>query len=183
MKICVFCGSKTGLRPELVEEVYQFGYWMGQAGHELVYGGGRVGLMGRLADGVLAAQGRVIGIIPTFLSTEEVARNDLSVLEMVDSMDQRKRRMLEVSDAFLSLPGGLGTLDELFEMVTLQQIGLHSKPSWILNWQGFYEPLKIQIQTMQARGFVTSETQALCHFVDSFKAMQKIIVEQNYWAR
>lgn len=173
LKICVFCGSKSGNNPILVDEVQAFGRFIAKAGFELVYGGGKVGLMGRLADGVLELNGRVTGIIPTFLSTAEVAREDLTTLEMVDTLEARKKRMFAVSDVFITIPGGFGTFDELFEAITLRQLGLHPKPVIIVNWQGFYTPLIEQLRVMAEQGFLYPDSLQLCEFVDSFADLEK----------
>lgn len=175
MKICVFCGSRLGRDPRLVDEVYELGRFFAAQGFELVYGGGKVGLMGRLADGVLAGGGRVTGIIPRFLSTEEVARHDLTTLEMVDTMEQRKRRMFEISDLFLTLPGGYGSLDELFEAVTLSQLRIHDKENWVVSAGGYYDDLARQLDRMVADGFMTEETRALCRFWPDFESARRAL--------
>lgn len=174
-KVCIFCGSQRGNDPRLAEEALDFGRQMPAAGLELVYGGGKVGLMGVIADGVLAAGGRVTGIIPHFLSTAEVAREDLTHLELVESLDARKRRMFEISDLFVTLPGGLGTLDELFEALTLRQLALHEKPVHILNWNGFYSPLKEQLKSMCETGFFTPDTLSLAQFHNSFAELLRAL--------
>lgn len=173
LKVCIFCGSQRGNDPRLAEEAFEFGRLMPSAGLELVYGGGKVGLMGVIADGVLAGGGRVTGIIPQFLSTAEVAREDLTHLEFVETLEARKRRMFEVSDLFVTLPGGLGTLDELFEALTLRQLALHEKPIHILNWQGFYSQLEKQLHSMCDAGFFTPEALALAQFHYSFSDLLK----------
>lgn len=172
MKICVFCGSRMGVREDWVEGTYQLGRFMGLQGMELIYGGAQVGLMGRLADGVLAVGGEVTGIIPDFLSTQEVARLDLTRLEVVGSMDERKRRMFELADLFVTLPGGFGTFDELFEVVTLRQLGLLKQSCLILNLQGYYSPLLAQLERMLADGFISADAFAMFRFVDSFADLQ-----------
>lgn len=172
MKICVFCGSRLGRDPRLIQETFELGLFFAREGIELVYGGGRVGLMGRLADGVLEGGGRVTGIIPAFLSTEEVARDDLTRLEMVDTMEERKRRMFEISDLFVTLPGGFGSLDELFEAVTLNQLRIHDKPNLIVSYQGYYDDLDRQLRRMEADGFMTAETRALCRFLPGFPELK-----------
>jgi uncharacterized protein (TIGR00730 family) len=170
--LAVFCGSRTGTDPKLSEDVYALGRFMAANDIGLVYGGGKVGLMGRIADGVLEGGGSVTGVIPDFLSTAEVARFDLTRLEMVKTMDERKRRMFEVADLFLTIPGGFGTLDELFEAVTLTQVGIHAKDSWILNTNGFYDGLQIQIESMRTADFITEKTKSLLRFVQDFATLQ-----------
>jgi len=175
MKICVFCGSKTGFSQKLVDEVRDFGIFLATKGHGLVYGGGRVGLMGVLADSVLSAGGHVTGIIPRFLSTAEVAKDDISELVFVSSMDERKKLMMMNSDVFITIPGGFGSMDELFEMLTLRQLDVHQKRNIILSYQGFYEPLKQQMNRMREDGFLLDETRNLCEFVDSFEELKELL--------
>lgn len=139
--LCVFCGAGLGARPEYAEAAHAVGTEVGRRGWTLVYGGGRVGLMGAVADAALEAGARVIGVIPQFLFDREVAHAGLSALEVVESFAARKQRMGELSDAFLSLPGGIGTLDELFEAWSWTQAGLQSKPSGLLNVAGYYDDL------------------------------------------
>lgn len=172
MKVCIFCGSRTGRDQDLVLETVELGRFFAREGIELIYGGGKVGLMGKIADGVLEAGGQVTGIIPTFLSTEEVARHDLTRLEMVNTMEERKRRMFELSDVFVTLPGGFGSLDELFEAVTLNQLGIHDKPNFIVSYRGYYDDLDRQLQRMEESGFMTAESRALCQFVPGFAELK-----------
>jgi uncharacterized protein (TIGR00730 family) len=139
--VCVFCGSQAGARPEYVAAARDLGAYL--AGHriDLVYGGGHIGMMGALADAALAHRGRVIGVIPEHLMRPEVAHQNLTELLVVDSMHTRKRSMAARADAFIVLPGGYGTLEEMFEMVTWLQLRLQTKPVGILNVEGFYDRL------------------------------------------
>jgi len=139
--LCVFCGSAAGTRPEFAEAARDVGHEIGRRGWTLVYGGGRVGLMGVLADAALAAGARVRGVIPQFLYDLEAAHSGLTALEVVESFAVRKQRMGDLADAFLSLPGGVGTLDELFEAWTWTLAGLQDKPSGLLNVGGYYDDL------------------------------------------
>jgi uncharacterized protein (TIGR00730 family) len=141
-RVCVFCGSKHGVRHEYTEAARAMGTALVAAGIDLVYGGGRIGLMGEVADAVLAASGEVIGIIPEHMSDREIAHDGVTDLRIVGSMHERKALMYELSDAFIALPGGLGTLDELFETLTWAQIGLHDKPIGLLDVAGFFAPLR-----------------------------------------
>ncbi len=152
--ICVFAGSGSGSRPEYADAARELGRTMAMRGMELVYGGGRVGLMGTLADAVLAGGGRAVGVIPDFLATEEIAHAGLSELCVVTSMHERKALMAERSRAFLTLPGGLGTLDELFEMMTWTHLGLHAKPCGLLNVSGYFDGLLGFLAHAEAHGFV-----------------------------
>jgi uncharacterized protein (TIGR00730 family) len=139
--VCVYCGSSLGQDPRHRAAAAQFGRALAEAGIELVYGGGNIGLMGVLADAVLAGGGRVTGIIPEDLKRAEVAHDGLSDLVIVASMHERKRRMFELADAFVALPGGPGTLDETIEVITWRQLGLHDKPVLILNEGDYWRPL------------------------------------------
>ncbi len=155
--LCVFCGAKTGHSPHWTALAFDFGVALARRGFRLVYGGGRVGLMGALADGALSGGGEVVGVIPRMLMEREVAHGGLTRIEVVPDMAQRKLRMIELSDAFVALPGGLGTLDELFEVLTLQQLGLHAKPSALLDAQGYWQPLMRACYAMVEAGFVNPD--------------------------
>jgi len=139
--VCVYCGSRTCSVPAFVELAQQVGRWIGAHQGQLVYGGGNNGLMGVVADATLAAGGRVVGIIPHALVEREFAKVDCTELHVVDNMHDRKRMMAERAAAFLALPGGIGTLEELFEVWTWRQLGYHDKPVGMLNAQGYYDPL------------------------------------------
>ncbi len=139
--LCVYCGSSNGVAATHLEAAAELGRLAARRGIEIVFGGGHVGLMGALADGALAEGGRVTGVIPEHLKAREVGHRGLSELVVVESMHSRKRRMFELSDAFCALPGGLGTLDETFEMITWKQLGLHDKPIVLVNLDGFWDPL------------------------------------------
>ena len=154
--ICVFCGAKPGFDPRWVEGARAVGRAIAARGWRLVYGGGRVGLMGELADAALAAGGEVVGIIPQALLAREVGHRGLTRLEVVPDMAVRKVRMVELSDAFLALPGGLGTLDELFEVLTLRQTRYHDKPMGLLNQGGYWDPLLGACRGMVEAGLVTA---------------------------
>ncbi len=152
--VCVFCGSATGSDPQFVEAARDTGTLLARRGLALVYGGGHIGMMGALADAALAAGGRVTGVIPQHLMRPEVAHLGLSELVVVDSMHQRKRLMADRADCFLALPGGFGTLDETFEMVTWLQLGLQRKPVALVNVGGYFDPVLQWVQSAVACGFV-----------------------------
>src|SRR5665213_2500233 len=152
-RICVYCGSSGRVDEAYRAAATRLGVVLARAGIELVYGGGRVGLMGLMADAVLASGGRVTGIIPMHLHDLEVGHNGLSELQVVDNMHERKRRMFEMSDAFAVLPGGLGTLDETLEILTWKQLGLHDKPIVIVDVAGYWTPLIELIEHCVASGF------------------------------
>lgn len=139
--ICVYCGSRPGLSPEFAHVATQVGTWIGKHGGQLVYGGGKGGLMGIVAEAALKAGAHVVGVMPKALIEKEWANNDCSELHIVETMHDRKRMMAERADAFLALPGGIGTFEELFEVWTWRQLGYHDKPIGILNVGGYYDQL------------------------------------------
>jgi uncharacterized protein (TIGR00730 family) len=163
MRVCVFCGSAFGARPIFVEAARSLGAAIAARGLGLVYGGASVGLMGVVADAALADGGEVIGVIPQRLVDRELAHRGLSALHVVDSMHARKAKMASLSDAFVALPGGFGTLDELAEIVTWRQLGLHDKPFGLLDVDGYFEPLIAWTRRAVEDGFVKPEHRALLH--------------------
>ena len=158
--ICVYCGSNAGSKPAYTERAIALGDRIAKEGLQLVYGGGNVGLMGIVADAVLEHGGEVIGVIPQQLVDWEVAHKGVTRLEVVDSMHTRKQRMFELSDGFVALPGGFGTLDEMFEMLTWRQLGIGDKPCAFLDVDGFYAPLLQMIDRMVAERFLHPEQRA-----------------------
>lgn len=167
MNICVYCGSRVGDRPEYYDAAVAVGHEILRRGWGLVYGGGGIGLMGVIARTVFEAGGHVTGIIPTFLATKEIAFWECSELLEVPSMHIRKQLMIDRSDMLLAIPGGLGTMDELFEALTWRQLGLHDRPIGVLNTHGFFDPLLAMNAHMVARGFADQKhTDALVHHHD-----------------
>ena len=158
--LCVFCGSSPGNRPTYAALAVRTGELIARRGLKLVYGGGRVGLMGALADAALAAGGRVVGVIPQMLIDREVGHAGLSELHVVHTMSERKLLMGDLSDAFLALPGGIGTMDELFEAWTWTQLGLHRKPCALLNLDGYYDPLLEFLDRAVDEGFLQPQYRA-----------------------
>ena len=152
--VCVYCGSRTGETPAFVEVAREVGKWIGANQGQLVYGGGNNGLMGVVADATLESGGRVIGVIPKALVEREFAKLDCTELHVVDSMHDRKRMMAERADAFLALPGGIGTFEELFEVWTWRQLGYHDKPIGLLNAGDYYGPLLTFLRSSVAHGFM-----------------------------
>lgn len=152
--ICVFCGASPGVNPLYRETAEALGRHIGERGLRLVYGGGAVGLMGVVADAAMATGGEVIGIIPHSLERSEIGHRGLTRLEVVDGMHARKARMAELSDAFIALPGGLGTLEELFEVWTWGQLGYHAKPLGLLDVNSFYDKLSLFLDHLVDEGFV-----------------------------
>ncbi len=153
-RLCVFCGSKSGDQPVYSAVARALGQALAARGIALVFGGGHIGLMGVLADAVLAAGGQAIGVIPQALVDKELAHAGLSELHVVATMHERKARMAELSDSFLALPGGYGTADELFEILTWAQLGLHPKPVGLLNVAGFFDPLLAWLDRTVETGFL-----------------------------
>ncbi len=160
-RVCVFAGSSAGGRPEYLAAAAGLGTLMAARDIELVYGGARVGLMGAIADAVLAGDGSVIGVIPRALVEKEVAHDGLTDLRIVTSMHERKALMADLSDAFIALPGGWGTLDEMFEILTWAQLGLHRKPCGLLNVLGYFDRLLSFLDYTMEQGFVRREYSSL----------------------
>ena len=166
MTICVFCGSRSDVSPRYRDAATRLGTLLGTAGIDLVYGGGRIGLMGLLADAALAAEGRVIGVIPRFLDELEVAHDGLQELVVTETMHERKRYMYDRSDAFVSLPGGLGTFDETIEVITHIQLGLLSKPIVLVDIDGYWQPLLDLVRHGFASGFIAEQHLGILEVVD-----------------
>jgi len=161
VRVCVFCGSSPGVRAAYLESAQELGRLLAERGIGLVYGGASVGLMGELADAVLAAGGEAIGVIPGRLVDRELAHAGLTELQVVETMHERKALMARLSDAIVVLPGGFGTLDEFFEALTWRQLGLHAKPLALLDVDGFYAPLLALADHLVTEGFVLPEFRAL----------------------
>jgi uncharacterized protein (TIGR00730 family) len=166
-RICVFCGSLQGARPVYAEAARAIATELARRGLGLVYGGGRVGLMGVVADTVLAAGGEAIGIIPRGLASKELAHTGLTELRLVESMHERKATMSTLSDAFVALPGGLGTLEETLEVLTWVQLGIHDKPVGVLNVDGYFDPLLKLLANAVREGFLRREYFDLLLFDDA----------------
>jgi uncharacterized protein (TIGR00730 family) len=159
--ICVFCGSSAGIRPQYAQAAANVGQLLAAQKIQLVYGGGNVGLMGVLADSALAAGGQVIGVIPRMLVERELAHQGLTELRIVGSMHERKALMAELSDAFLALPGGLGTFEELCEVLTWAQLGIHPKPCGCLNTCGYFDRFTQLLEQAVAEGFLPKQHRQL----------------------
>jgi uncharacterized protein (TIGR00730 family) len=167
INVCVFCGSTPGANPAFVEVATSLGEALADAGFGLVYGGGRAGLMGAVSDGVLRRGGQVTGVIPQALMDRELARTDIADLRVVPDMHQRKALMYDLSSAFVTLPGGLGTFDEFFETITWTKLGLHAKPSLVLDVDGYYRPLRALLDHALDNEFFAHGDQELIGFHDS----------------
>ena len=169
--ICVYCGSNPGSKPAYAERAIALGTRIAREGLRLVYGGGNVGLMGTVANAVLEAGGQVTGVIPKQLADWEVAHPGLTELEIVGSMHERKMRMFQLSDAFVALPGGFGTMEEIFEMLTWRQLGISNKPCAFLDIEGFYAPLIGMIDRMVAERFLHPDQRADLWYGSDIDAM------------
>ena len=160
-RVCVFCGSSSGVRPEYLAMARALGTTLARRGLGLVYGGASVGLMGAVADAAIQAGGEVIGVLPRSLQAREIAHLNLTELHLVDSMHTRKAMMAERADAFIALPGGLGTMEELFEVLTWRLLGIHRKPAGLLDVAGYYAPLTKFLEHSITEGFLRTEQLAL----------------------
>lgn len=167
--IGVFCASSPGFDSIWTQSAYDLGTYLAQQGITLVYGGGRVGLMGAVADGALAHQGKVIGVIPHFLNSKEIGYAGVTELIDVDNMHQRKMKMNDLSEAIIALPGGFGTMEELFEMITWAQLGLHQKPVGLLNINGFYDHLIAFVQNMVDVGLLNTQNRDMLLVSDNIE--------------
>lgn len=165
--VAVFCGSNPGDDPVYRRAAEALGDGLARAGKAMIFGGGRIGLMGAVADAALKAGGHVIGVIPDFLTRREVAHPGVSELIVTDTMHARKTRMFEMADAFVIMPGGLGTFDETFEIITWRQLGLHDKPIFICDIAGWAQPLMALLESSVVKKFAAPETRRLYQRVDS----------------
>jgi len=170
-RLCVYCGSSDAVDARYRQAAKELGGRLAAAGIELVYGGGRVGLMGLLADAVLSARGKVIGIIPRRLLDTEMAHIGVSELIVADSMHDRKRLMVEKADAFAVLPGGIGTLDEFFEIVSWRQLSLHDKPILLVDIGDYWAPLRALLDHIVVKGFARPQARGFVHVVPSVSAL------------
>jgi uncharacterized protein (TIGR00730 family) len=177
--VCVFCGSAPGARPSYSRAAEELGRGLALRGITLVYGGGRLGLMGIVADAVLAAGGRVIGVIPRMLIERELAHPGLTRQHVVTTMHERKTLMAELSDAFVGLPGGMGTFDELVEIVTWAQLGLHAKPVVLANIEDYFDPLYAMLDYAVQEGFVTPVSRARWRNAESVERVMQILVKEG----
>ncbi|MDO5598122.1 MULTISPECIES: TIGR00730 family Rossman fold protein [Acidaminococcus] len=177
MNITVYLGANPGNRDCYARYAYELGRWIGLHGHTLVYGGSRTGLMGKLADGALEAKGRVIGVEPRFFVERELQHEGISELIVTETMGQRKEKMLELGEVFLAFPGGVGTLEEISEVMSREKMGLLSKPFAFLDFEGYYQPLKVLLKTMADEGFVWKEWADKVPFLPDVQAIEKFILD------
>ncbi|WP_296326270.1 TIGR00730 family Rossman fold protein [uncultured Acidaminococcus sp.] len=164
MNITVYCGSQFGADPIYQEKAKELGQWIGTNGHTLIYGGGKIGLMGAVADAVLAEGGTVIGVIPEFLKTPDKVHDRLTKLYTVKTMEERKRRMIDLGEAFIALPGGPGTLEEISEIMSLRRLKKCTAPCLIYNVSGYYDPLESMCQRMGRQEFIVSDYEEIVLF-------------------
>lgn len=169
--ITVFCGSSAGTDSIFMEQAFQLGKTLGENNIGLIYGGAKVGLMGAVADGALSAGGSVTGVLPDFLKSKEIAHTGLTELLIVDSMHTRKTKMNELCEGVITLPGGYGTMEEFFEMLTWAQLGLHKKPIGILNTNGYYDAMITLVQTMVEKGFLKEINQDMILISDDIDTL------------
>jgi len=177
--ICVFCGSSTGNNPEFKNAARALGAMIAEQNKTLIYGGGNVGLMGAVADAVLENGGRVIGVIPDFLLQREVGHQNLTELIVVESMHERKQKMAKLADAFIALPGGFGTLEEMAEIVTWVQLELVKKPIGLLNIAGYYDNLINQLNVMTTNGFTSHKHRAILKATSNPAAMLDLLDKEQ----
>jgi uncharacterized protein (TIGR00730 family) len=180
--LCVYCGSRIGSANGFAGVARSVGRWIGERGGQLVYGGGSSGLMGVMADATLEAGGRVVGIIPQALVDREFAKLDCTELHVVDNMHERKRMMAERADAFLALPGGIGTLEELFEVWTWRQLGYHDKPVGLLNVDGYYQPLLDFLQSSVRHGLMSEWQMGLVRMGSDWAELLPELIQASGWS-
>ena len=176
--LCVYCGSRLGRLEEFTKTAKVVGEWIGRHQGQLVYGGGDNGLMGIVAAATQQAGGRVVGIIPHALAEKELARDDCDEFYLVDNMHQRKQMMAERADAFLALPGGIGTFEEFFEVWTWRQLGYHNKPIGLLNVGGYYDGLLAFMRTTVIEGFVSDWQMSLIHQSENFEQLLPLLIQE-----
>ena len=176
--LCVYCGSRLGRLEAFTQTAKAVGEWIGRHQGQLVYGGGNNGLMGIVASATQQAGGRVVGIIPHGLAEMELARDDCDEFHLVDNMHQRKHMMAERADAFLALPGGIGTFEEFFEVWTWRQLGYHNKPIGLLNVGGYYDGLLAFMRTTVIEGFVSDWQMSLIHQSENFEQLLPLLIQE-----
>ncbi len=179
-RITVFCGSSAGTSSVIQQQASLLGSTLAGKGIGMVYGGAAIGLMGLVAEGALKSGGEVIGVLPYFLRTKEIAHEALTELVLVDSMHERKTKMNELCDGVIALPGGFGTLEEFFEMLTWAQLGLHQKPIGLLNVEHFYDPLLVFVDSMVDKGFLKDDNRKMILVAETAEAL--ITLMENYKA-
>ena len=181
--LCIYCGSRPGVDPAYAQAAQQVGQWIGEHQGQLVYGGGHNGLMGLLAESAAQAGARVVGIIPRSMVEREWARTACDELIVVDTMHERKRLMMERADAFLALPGGIGTFEEFFEAWAWRQLGFHDKPVGLLNTNGYYDPMLTFMARTVSQGFVSDWQMDLIRVDADIPTLLKSLVQSAGWGQ
>ncbi|CAM4117147.1 hypothetical protein AT575_08390 [Streptococcus penaeicida] len=176
MKLTIFCGASEGKNPIYREKTSELGLWMAQNKHDLVYGGGKVGLMGVIADTIIAQGGQTIGVMPTFLEEREIAHAGLSQLIIVDDMPKRKAKMMALGDAFIALPGGPGTLEEISEVISWSRIGQNDNPCILFNINNYFDHLRQQFDQMVTEGFLSQQDRDNILFSDDISEIESFIL-------
>jgi len=179
-RICVYCGSSDKIPQVYLDAAFRMGQVLGNRGITLVYGAGSTGMMGAVAEGALQAGSEVWGVIPKMFDTPQLAHAGLTRYEVVENMHIRKARLVEISDGFIALPGGFGTFEELFEVITWAQIGLHRKPIGLLNTMGYYEPLLAMVDHADSQGFIYNEHRQLFTSADTPEALMDALSNHRY---
>lgn len=175
MNISVYCGANIGNNEAFMKAARALGTWIATKAHTLVYGGGKIGLMGVLADEVLSHHGKVIGVMPSFLVEREISHPSLTEFEVVHSMSERKNKMIELGDCYIALPGGPGTLEEIVEVISWARIGLHQKPCILYNVCGYYDKLKDFFDDMVTHGFLSEAERKAIRFLHSIEEIERCI--------
>lgn len=179
MQVAIYCGSKVGSNPIYAEKAKELGAFLAIHNIGIVYGGSNQGIMGKVADAVLEHDGEVIGVMPTFLHGKEVIHDQITAIHYVSTMHERKHKMLELADLLIALPGGAGTMDEFFDVVTLSQIGQHQKAVCLYNINGYYKFLKLQLEYMVKEGFMLQEQYENIFIVQNPEELLEIIKKNN----
>ena len=179
-RICVYCGSSDRIPQVYLDAAFQMGQTIADRGMTLVYGAGSTGMMGAVANGALQAGGEVWGVIPKMFDTPQLAHKELTRYEVVENMHVRKSRLVEISDGFIALSGGFGTFEELFEVITWAQIGLHCKPIGLLNTLGYYEPLLAMVEHADSQGFIYSEHRQLFTAADTPETLIDALINHRF---
>lgn len=178
--VCVYCGSSDRVHPDYLQAAREMGAAAARRGLDIVYGAGSTGLMGAVANGAMEAGGQVIGVIPGYFNTPQLAHHGLARLEVVDTIHTRKARLVELGDAFIALPGGYGTFEEFFEVLTWAQIGLHAKPIGLLNVRGYFSPLLEMVEHARREGFIYDEHRALFSACDNPEALLDALTNHQH---
>lgn len=180
MRIGIFCGASSGKNPRYIGEAQKIARWLVENNFGIVYGGAAVGIMGEIANTAMELGGEVIGVMPKSLFTHELVNKNVTELIVVDGMHERKEKMYSLSNSFLTLPGGMGTLDETFEILTWAQIGIHRKPCYMYNYLDYYEHLNSFLDVAVQEGFLSEDHRKLCRSVKTFKELTNVLLSDKF---